>query len=459
MKGIEGDFMKKAASIGLAIIFMVSTLSQVSAQNSNTVLLTLERTVRMALENNETYISAQLESGKATSRVKEAISEALPRLNLNSLVTRNWSLPVFNFGGQSFKAGTDNVMNIALNFEQPIYSGGKLWDGLKAARYFEDLSDATREQIHQNVALNVHQAYYAVLLAEKLLVVSQASHDRAAAQLEQIKKFHAAGTNSEYDVLRARVEVSNAKTPVIQAKNTVVVAKANLKSLIGIPQITGIQITGDFDVTTLALPIDLPQAIQTGVSRRADLRAAEFQTNFTDKTIKIARSEGRPEVSLSAAYRMQAQLNDAQVSSIKFNDFIRSWDTSLSIRVPIFDGRQTSARVDQAEADYELAVYGENQLRKQVEVEVIQSYLNAQEARERMAAEAETVDLAERGLAIAQVQYEGGMITQLELIDAQLTVTQVQTNHVTAKHDYAVAVITLQTAQGALKIPVSSEGE
>ena len=173
-----------------------------------------------------------------------------------------------------------------------------------------------------------------------------------------------------------------------------------------------------------------------------------------DKTISVARSEGRPEVSLSAAYRMQAQLNDPQVSSFRFGSFIRSWDTSLSIRVPLFDGRQNAARVDQAEADHGLAMYSESQLKKQVEVEVTRAYLNVQEARERLAAEAETVELAERGLTIAQVQYEGGVTTQLELIDARLTVNRAQTNYVTAQHDHAVAVITLQSAQGILKIPV-----
>ncbi len=57
--------MKQAAFIGLAIIYMVSDTSQVFAQTSDTVQLTLERTVRMALENNETYLIAQLETGKA----------------------------------------------------------------------------------------------------------------------------------------------------------------------------------------------------------------------------------------------------------------------------------------------------------------------------------------------------------------------------------------------------------
>lgn len=446
--------MKRAVFIWLSIC-LICTGFQVKAQPAETVHLTLDRTVRMALENNETYLSALLETGKARSRVKEAVSEALPRVNMNSLFTRNWSLPVFNFGGQTFKAGTDNVMDINISLEQPIYSGGKLRHGLKAAKFFEDSANAARERIRRNVALNVHQSFYAVLLAEALLEVNKASFDRATAQLEQVRKYHETGTVAEYDVLRAQVEVANARPPMIQARNQIVVSQATLKSLIGLPQTASVEITGDFDMDESAALASLPEVIQTAITRRADLHAAEFQTNFTDKSVSVARSEGRPEVSLSAGYRLQAQLNDPQVSSFRVGDFNRSWDTSLSIRIPIFDGRQTSARVDQAEADYEMAVHNENQLKRQIEVEVTQAYLNVQSAKERLAAERETVDLAERGLAIARVQYEGGMSTQLELIDAQLTLTQSQTNYVTAKHDYAVALITLQSAQGVLTIPTS----
>lgn len=439
------------------MILLVAALSRFGAEalanEPAPVRLTLERAAQLALENNEIYLSAQIATGRARAQKREAISEALPSLNLNTIYTRNWSLQEINFGGQSFKLGTDNVMNFSFNFTQPIYKGGKIGSALKIAKYFTEQSNANEEQTRQNVLLAVHQAYYGVLLTEAILRVNQASYDRAVAQLEQVNKFHGAGTVSSYDVLRAKVRVANAKPPVIQARNRIAVAQARLKNLIGLPQTTPLIITGDLAIGTTP-SATLTEAIQTAATQRPDILSAQLQTSMTDKAISISRSESRPDISLSAGYQMQAQENDRRFRSLGWGDFSRSLNTQIIFRIPIFDGRQTAARVDQAEANYELALYSESRLKKQIEVDVAEAFLNVQEARERIAAEQEAVDLAERGLAIAQVQYENGMSTQLEVIDAQLVVTQAQTNHVTAQHDYAVAVVTLQSAQGVLKTPV-----
>jgi len=415
------------------------------------VQLTLEQAVSMAMQNNEIYLSAKLDVGKADSRKREAISEALPSLNLSSVFTRNWSLPELNFGGQMFRLGTDNSMNINLNFSQALYSGGKMRAGLKLASYFQEQTDANLEVIRQNVTLAVHQAYYGVLLAQAILGVNEASYGRSVAQFDQVNKFHGAGTVSPYDVLRAKVQVANSKPPVIQAKNRLAVSEARLKSLIGMDQTSPVFVAGDLSIQNTGPP-SLESALLMAVQQRPDMRAARLQTDMADRNIAVVRSDGRLNVSLSAGYQMQAQVNDGQVSGMGFNDFNRSLNTQLNVRFPIFDGRQNSSRVHQADADYELARFNESRLKRQIEVDATEAYLNVQEARERMAAELVAVDLAERGLTIAQVQYESGMSTQLEVIDAQFALTQAQTNHVTAKHDYAVAVVTLSSVQGILGV-------
>jgi outer membrane protein len=127
-------------------------------------------------------------------------------------------------------------------------------------------------------------------------------------------------------------------------------------------------------------------------------------------------------------------------------------NTQLNISIPIFDGRQTSSRVSQAEADYELAQFSESRLNRQVEVDVTEAFLNVQEATDRISAAQEAVALAQRGLEIARVQYGAGMSTQLEVLDAELALTQAQTNHVTAKHDYAVTAAILESVQGILEV-------
>ncbi len=441
----------------LAFFLFIGTTSPISAQQDEEpmqqggeIVLTLERAVELALKNNESLLSSRVEMDRARARVREAFSEALPQLDFNSNFTRNWALPEFTFGGQQFKVGTDNVINFGLDLSQTIYRGGQVGSGLKMARYFRQISETNTQHVRENIVLMVHTGYYDVLLAEAIVEVSQAAYDRAVAQYERVRRFYEAGTVSDYDVLRSKVELTNAHPPVTQARNRLTISKANLKRMTGLPQRVRIRCTGNLVVDMSSIPDDIDTAVNKALSNRSDLKAAQLQAAMNDASIRFARGENRPDVSLSAGYQMQAQVNDAGFKSLAFGDFSRSWNTLLTVSFPVFDGRQNTGRIMQAQADFERSRYSESQLRKQIEVDVTEAMLNVIEAVERVEAGAETIQLASRGLAIAQVQYEGGVSTQLELIDAQLTLKRAETDHVTAKYDYVTAASTLQNVLGLL---------
>lgn len=424
-----------------------------SAQQGDEIVLTLDRAVELALKNNESLLSTRLEEDRARARVREAYSEALPKLDFSSSFTRNWALPEFNFGGQTFKVGTDNVINFGLDLSQTIYRGGQVGVGLRMARYYERISESNTDQMRENTVHQVRNGFYDVLLAEAIVEVATAAYDRAVAQHESIQRFFEAGTVSDYDVLRSKVEVTNAQPPVTQARNQLAVAKADLKRMIGLPRKVRIRCRGSLDVDVSGLPGDIESAVDMALSNRSDLEAARLQTAMNDASIRFARSENLPDVSLSAGYLMQAQVNDPGFKSLAFNDFSRSWNTLINVSFPVFDGRQNSGRVMQAQADYELSRYIERQLTKQIEVDVTEALLGLVEASERVRAGAEAVELAGRGLAIARVQFEGGVSTQLELIDAQLVLKQAETDHVTAEYDFATAAIKLRNVLGISDVP------
>ena len=423
-----------------------------SAQQADEIVLTLDRAVELALKNNESLLSTRLDEDHARARVREAYSEALPKLDFSSTITRNWALPEFNFGGQTFKVGTDNVINFGLDLSQTIYRGGQVGAGLKIARYFQQISETNTDQMRENVMLQVHNGYYDVLLAEATVEVSTAAYDRAVAQYDGVQRFYEAGTVSDYDVLRASVEVTNAQPLVTQARNGLAIAKADLKRLIGLPRQARIRCTGSLDVDASGLPGDIETAVDQALAHRSDLKAVQLQAAMNDASVRLARGENRPDVSLSAGYLVQAQVNDPGFKSLAFDDFSRSWNTLINVSFPVFDGRQNSGRIMQAQADYERSRYIERQLRRQIEVDVTEAVLNVMEASERVKAGEEAVELASRGLSIAQVQYEGGVSTQLELIDAQFILKQAETDRVTAKYDFATAAAKLQNVLGMMDV-------
>tara|TARA_B100000029_G_scaffold516253_2_gene628127 strand:- start:144457 stop:145812 length:1356 start_codon:yes stop_codon:yes gene_type:complete len=439
-----------ALRVLLSLTLIVLITHQLFAQEKKEIFLTLNRAVMLGLKNNEAVLRSKIDVNRAKGQVKEALSEALPKINFKSSFTRNWALPVFTFGGQQFKAGTDNVINFGVDLSQTIYRGGQVGAGLKMARYYQQISETNSEQMQVDIVLMIHNSYYDVLLTEAIVEVSEAAYKRAITQYEGVKRFFEAGTVSDYDVLRAKVEVTNAKVAVNQAKNRVSMSKANLKQIIGLPQSILLRCITTLEVDSSSIPKNISTAVRNAMSSRSDLKAAKLETAMNEASIRLARGKRGADISLSAGYIMQAQINDPKFKSLAVRDFSRSWNTLLNVSFPIFDGRRNMGQVLQAEAEFEKSRYNEKQLEKQIEVDVTMAMLNIFEASERVDASAEAIKLANRGVGMVQLQYESGLSTQLELIDAQLTLKQAETDRVTAQYDYVKAAAMLKNLLGQL---------
>ena len=442
--------ISRALRVLLSLTLIVLITHQLFAQEKKEIFLTLNRAVMLGLKNNEAVLRSKIDVNRAKGQVKEALSEALPKINFKSSFTRNWALPVFTFGGQQFKAGTDNVINFGVDLSQTIYRGGQVGAGLKMARYYQQISETNSEQMQVDIVLIIHNSYYDVLLTEAIVEVSEAAYKRAITQYEGVKRYFEAGTVSDYDVLRAKVEVTNARVAVNQAKNRVSMSKANLKQIIGLPQSILLRCITALEVDSSSIPKNISTAVRNAMSSRSDLKAAKLETAMNEASIRLARGKRGADISLSAGYIMQAQINDPKFKSLAVRDFSRSWNTLLYVSFPIFDGRRNMGQVLQAEAEFEKSRYNEKQLEKQIEVDVTMAMLNIFEASERVDASAEAIKLANRGVGMVQLQYESGLSTQLELIDAQLTLKQAETDRVTAQYDYVKAAAMLKNLLGEL---------
>jgi outer membrane protein TolC len=106
----------------------------------------------------------------------------------------------------------------------------------------------------------------------------------------------------------------------------------------------------------------------------------------------------------------------------------------------------TRSRVKQARSGLRQIQLGKEQLSDGIGLQVRAAFFGFQEAKELLKAQEETVQQAEESLRIANLRYKNGIITNVELMDAELAYTQAQTNQFNALHDYAIAVAKLEKA-------------
>ena len=126
----------------------------------------------------------------------------------------------------------------------------------------------------------------------------------------------------------------------------------------------------------------------------------------------------------------------------------RIWNIGVQINIPIFDGMATRANVQQAKSGLEQMQLAKHQRINFVEFEVRTAYLNLIQAKSSIDVQKETVAQAEESMRIANLRYDNGMLTSVELTDAQLALAQAEVNHLQARHDYVVEFARLERAVG-----------
>ena len=134
-------------------------------------------------------------------------------------------------------------------------------------------------------------------------------------------------------------------------------------------------------------------------------------------------------------------------------DFRQSWFSGVTLKIPIFDGFRTRAKVAQARADTRRAELARKQTERDVRFTLVQARRNVLEILARKRAQMQAVDLARQGLKIAESRYENGVGTQLEVIDGQLTLRRAEAELARAKRDFAVALVHLERGAGILGEP------
>lgn len=411
--------------------------------------LTLDEAMTLAEQRNERLQIASRELDRADAEVLRGWSEALPRLTLESRYNRSWLLPTLVFdtpeGRQSFTIGTTHNVTAGVSFRQPLYSGGKVRAALSAARAFRRLSNAGYRDALGRLRAQVETEFYDVLAAQALVEVARTALLEARSNLAQVESLRRAGRVSDYEVLRARLRVSTLRPDSIAAETALRVATLSLRNTVGLPAEEAVRPVGTFRTATQVRHGDLDDLVRKGLQDRPEVVQLEMEVRMRREAVTVERSSRRPSLDIVANGQLEMQSNDFAFGS---DERHQSWNTGLVMSFPIFDGLDSRARVSAAKVDLRQAELRLEELRKSITLEVEQAYHRMREAAERVDAREQGVREAEEGARIARNRYTQGVGTQLEVLDAELVLTQGRTDLVMARRDLAAAIIALELGVG-----------
>jgi outer membrane protein len=440
----------RMTEITLALIACATMASGETLQLSRT------QAVQLALEQNESYQSALLEEDRISGQYLEARSGAFPRLTFESSYLRNIDLQTSFITmtaddgiAERFKLqfGTPHNYSMAFNLYQPLYAAGKVGSAIKIAGYGKKYTAAGIDRARHDVATIVDRAYLDAVTAREAELIYREAEQLADSNMAVVKKLYEQGQVSEFYYLRAQVQAANSRPDRIAADNRTRLAFDHLRNVLALSPDVEIRLASGIEEIK-APDLSLEELITEAHRNRPELHQSEQMVNIQKKMVSIASSGYRPNIGINSRIQWDSFTDEFKKASLSSDSWNRSWNVALLLSWPIFSGFETSGKIRQARVDYSQSRLANNQLVRQVRLEVQDARGKITEAKQRVEALGETVSQAERGVEIAQVRFKNGIGIQLELLDAQVALTTARVNRIAALHDLAVAVSELRRAVG-----------
>jgi len=402
--------------------------------------LDLRAALIYALDNNFAIRQARERIREQEGLIVQVKGAVLPNVGLSGFYSKEDDA-FSNF------INVDQNWQIALEVSQLVYSGGGVKAALDAQRFVRESALLELEAVINDQLLRVRTNFFDVLLAREQIIVQEQNIDLLQEQLTTAKNRLEAGTVSNFDVLRAEVELANAQPALIRARNDFRVSIDELRYALGYNEATSLEMekvpeivgTLDFEPVSFALA----PSLESARANRPELRQLDTLLQARESGVAVAKSGRLPTVSVNAGYALRRDF-----STLSFQDSFTGWTLGAVANWSIWDGASTRGQIEQALSQQEQARLALLDAELAVEVEVRRALANLDGATELAEAAVKVVDQAEESVRLADARYGAGTATQLDVLAAQVGLTSARNNLVQANYSYNIAAANVRRAIG-----------
>jgi outer membrane protein TolC len=413
-------------------------------------LLTLPDSISLAVKNNPSMQIAEANIEKAGWSLKEVKGYNGVKMGYNLQYGRTNQPPSWYNNTNTpyplpiqYPAWTDSYTfyNHQLKLELPLYTGKKLETTADMVKRGKAAMDLGLTSTKQQLALEVTDTYYTVLEAHNLSGVAQQAVDDLSAHLTNVQYHYEAGNVPFSDVLQTQVRLANARNNLIRAQNAVTMSRYKLNKVIGLEltDATELDDTASYEPYTETLKDSLASAYKN----RPEIQQASLKVAMAKDKAKIAHSDLLPTVGAAAI----ENISDSVPANSKHNN---NWTVGLNVSFNVFDNGVTKAKTKEALSEITIALQEERQLKDAITLEVSNAYLSVQEASARIQNNKVAVNQSARDYEMARERYDAGLGTNLDVMDAEVAMTQAKTNYIQAMYDYNKSRAQLKKALGML---------
>lgn len=432
----------------LCLVLFVAICQSVSAQT-----YTLEECIRAALSNNQQLTNSRLDMSAADYRIKEIKSALLPTIDLTGQLLYYNDLPAQYAPSSAFGGPSDEYTKLTLGMAQTTSGTIQLKQdlynqsvrvGLKAAKATQEASAMQEMVTRENIVYNVASTYYSVqVLSDNL--------ERLSENIRNLEKTtHINSVLEENEIVSANVHnrmLINLENLRNQYDNQKLLLDRNvtlLKHLMNVDMATELAVA----------PFDYTEATSfsssDNITGRPDIMLQEAQLKLSEYDKKSIAAGYYPVLSNTANFGYTGYYDTFAPHKQINSDWIKTSSFALTLKVPVFDGFKKSNQLKQKEIAIQKNLNTLSLMRSSASKELIDARENYVTNKKLLESNKKSLDLAEQLFTSSQGEYESGITSITEFLNAQNDLTTARTNYSNALLNLKLAELSLQKANGSL---------
>lgn len=427
-------------SCSAAVQLSGQTVSGSANKGSNDSLV-LSNIIKVVLDQHPSIQEAQEAIKAADARISLAKTAYQPTVDASASYTRIGPAPSFNIpdiGKLSLVPA--NNFNTSINYSQNIYDFGKTKSEIAVENQNKELAKLTIDQIKQRLALTVVNAFYSLAYLQEAFIIKEKQIATLHAHLDFVNKKKETGSATQYEVLTTKVKISATQNQKLDLEAAIKIQQGVLNSLMGQPTSTTIHAKPEIDSSLL--PAQSDSLLSYAFMHRDEMKISNEKTNIAELRYKAIKTQLKPSLN---AYASVGGKN-GYVPDI--NKYTPNFAAGIGFKVPIIDAYKNRSNLLLAKSAIASNSLNTESTKRSIINDVVENDANREAALKKIDQYALQLAQAQEALGLAETSYQNGTLTNLDLIDATMSVAESRLQLLKSKIDYSVSLYRLKMALG-----------
>lgn len=408
--------------------------------------LSLQEAFDLALQNSKQIQADDLKKQSIDIKKQQTRNALLPQVGVNAAYTRvSTNIKIIQFPGSDFVIDPNIPNQYANRFyvQQPIFSGLKNWNALKALDLQKTAADFDTQKDKEDTKWNVVETYYNLYKLQQTNNLLDSNIAQTQARVNDVTRFKNAGLALNNEVMRVELQKTNLLVNKADVESAINITNYNLCVLLGLDTKTTIEVNNPSIVTDAKYSI--ASLVSSSYLDRAELKAQDYRTKAADYMIKASKSAYMPTVSLVGNGYVNNPNQRVFPPEARFKS---TWDVGVSLNWNLMQLYTARAVVSEASNERAQIKKVTEQMKDGIQMEVNSSYETLKVTLLKIDLAQQAIDQAKENKRILDNRFGAQVALLTDVLDADQFLLQAQTNLLNAKADAAIANYKLQKSLG-----------